>query len=49
VAVLDKAISVGVTEVACLMDFGIPRSLVLESLPYLAALTRTTARPGPIP
>jgi hypothetical protein len=34
-AVLDKAIAVGVTEVACLMDFGVPRALVLESLPYL--------------
>jgi hypothetical protein len=43
-AVLDKAISVGVTEVACLMDFGVPRSLVLESLPYLDELKRTMAR-----
>lgn len=48
-AVLDKAISVGVTEVACLMDFGVPRALVLESLPYLAELGRVMARPRPAP
>lgn len=36
--VVEKAHSVGVTEIACLMDFGVDYALVKESLPYLQRL-----------
>lgn len=36
-----KSAAVGVTEIACLMDFGIDHALVMESLPYLARLNST--------
>lgn len=37
-AMARKASEVGVTEIACLMDFGIEHSFVMESLSYLARL-----------
>ncbi len=37
---------VGVTELACLMDFGIPADIVLASLPYLDDLRRRCASAG---
>lgn len=39
VKTVKKAVSVGVDEIACLMDFGIEYSSVMESLPYLRQLT----------
>lgn len=42
--VVEKAISVGVNEIACLMDFGIHSALVLESLPYLHRLKIAVAQ-----
>ncbi len=36
--VVDQAISVGVNEIACLLDFGVDYSLVIESLSYLQLL-----------
>lgn len=44
--VVKKAASVGVTEIACLMDFGIDYSLVMESLPYLERLKRALEHEG---
>lgn len=37
--------AIGVDEVACLIDFGVPREEVLGSLPHLAELCRHTAIP----
>ena len=34
----ERAISVGVNEIACLMDFGVDYQLVLDSLPFLLQL-----------
>ncbi|QRN93162.1 LLM class flavin-dependent oxidoreductase [Archangium violaceum] len=45
-SVVKKAASVGVTEIACLMDFGIDYSLVMESLPFLHRLKTALAREG---
>lgn len=42
--VVKKAMQVGVNELACLMDFGVEPSLVMESLPYLNALKKTIAQ-----
>ena len=42
--VVEKAISVGVNEIACLMDFGIDSALVKESLPYLHRLKTAVAQ-----
>lgn len=39
VKTVEKAVFVGVDEIACLMDFGIEYSSVIESLPYLRQLT----------
>ncbi len=36
--VVDKAIEIGVNEIACLVDFGVDKNFILESLPYLTAL-----------
>jgi len=36
--ILDRAVAIGVNEIACLLDFGVEYSLVMESLPYLAEL-----------
>jgi hypothetical protein len=33
--VAEKAVSVGVNEIACLMDFGVDYQVVMDSLPYL--------------
>ncbi|CAM2010017.1 MupA/Atu3671 family FMN-dependent luciferase-like monooxygenase [Acanthopleuribacter pedis] len=35
---IEKAVSVGVGEIACLMDFGPEHRVVMESLPYLQSL-----------
>ena len=35
---VEHAMAVGVNEIACLMDFGVPYEIVMESLPYLEAL-----------
>src|SRR5271165_6635156 len=37
-ATADRAREVGVNEIACLMDFGVNHSMVLQSLPYLGEL-----------
>ncbi len=37
-AMVDKLKSVGVNEIACLIDFGVPSETVLQHLPYLNAL-----------
>ena len=37
--------AIGVDEVACLIDFGVPREDVLRSLRYLAELNRRTGQP----
>ncbi|MFT3724659.1 MAG: LLM class flavin-dependent oxidoreductase [Hyphomonadaceae bacterium] len=39
-AMIDRLKSIGATEVACLIDFGIDTDLVIESLPYLDQLRR---------
>lgn len=39
-----KAIAVGVTEIACLMDFGVEYAMVMDSLPSLTALKNKFAR-----
>jgi natural product biosynthesis luciferase-like monooxygenase protein len=36
--VVDKAIAVGVNDIACLVDFGVDYGVVMESLPYLERL-----------
>lgn len=36
--IVEKARSVGVNEIACLMDFGVARSIVMDSLGYLDAV-----------
>ncbi len=44
VDILGRLAAVGVDEVACLVDFGVPPQAVLESLGYLAELRGRTAR-----
>ena len=39
--ILDKLQAIGVDEIACFIDFGIAPEGVLQSLPYLQALTPT--------
>jgi natural product biosynthesis luciferase-like monooxygenase protein len=43
VAMVARLRQIGVTELACLIDFGIPADTVLASLPYLADLFRRCA------
>ena len=48
---LDRVVAAGVDEVACLVDFGVPDDLVLESLPLLARardLHAAGAAPAPV-
>lgn len=45
---LDRAAAAGVDEIACLIDFGVEDSLVLDSLHHLAAL-RPNHVPAPVP
>lgn len=45
-AMVARVKAVGVDEVACLLDFGIPTDVVLASLPYLDEL-RQRSQPGP--
>ncbi|MGE0418219.1 MAG: MupA/Atu3671 family FMN-dependent luciferase-like monooxygenase, partial [Acetobacteraceae bacterium] len=40
-AMLDHAAAVGVDEIACLIDFGVDESVVLENLPHLDAMRPT--------
>ncbi len=47
VAMVDRLHRVGVTELACLIDFGIPTETVLASLPYLDELRRRCAASAP--
>ncbi|MEE9385054.1 MAG: MupA/Atu3671 family FMN-dependent luciferase-like monooxygenase [Nannocystaceae bacterium] len=42
VALVDELKGVGVDEIACLIDFGIPSETVLENLPYLDQLRGTS-------
>jgi NAD(P)-dependent dehydrogenase (short-subunit alcohol dehydrogenase family)/acyl carrier protein len=44
--VVEKLKAVGVTEIACQMDFGIDVGLVLQSLPYLNRLKELSAQGG---
>ena len=45
--IVDKLIEIGVTEIGCLIDFGVPTADVLASLPRLNALReRYQRRPG---
>lgn len=44
VEIVRRLEAIGVDEVACLIDFGVPREEVLESLRYLAELRRRAAR-----
>src|SRR5690606_35199234 len=44
-AMLDRLHAIGVNEIACLVDFGVPREAVLDSLPKLAQLMRTWKPP----
>ena len=39
-AIVSKVKAIGVDEIACLIDFGIPADTVLENLPYLNALRK---------
>ncbi|QJE01525.1 LLM class flavin-dependent oxidoreductase [Massilia forsythiae] len=50
-AIIDELTAIGVDEIACLVDFGVPADTVLASLPKLAALKDSIgARPrGPAP
>ena len=43
--VVEKAWEQGVSEIACLMDFGVNQALVKESLPYLGRLRDRARRP----
>ncbi len=45
VALIDGLKSIGVNDVACLVDFGVPTELVLRSLPHLDRL-RTLCQPA---
>jgi len=47
VAMVDQLHRIGVTELACLIDFGIPTDTVLASLPYLDDLRRRCAATAP--
>ena len=47
VAIVDRLHRTGVTEIACLIDFGIPTDTVLASLPYLDDLRRRCAASAP--
>ncbi|HKA54540.1 MAG TPA: MupA/Atu3671 family FMN-dependent luciferase-like monooxygenase, partial [Candidatus Binatia bacterium] len=38
--ILERLIDIGVSELACFVDFGVPRESVLEGLPYLNALRK---------
>ncbi|MCB0191876.1 MAG: LLM class flavin-dependent oxidoreductase [Anaerolineae bacterium] len=42
--VAEKARSVGVNEIACLMDFGVEHAVVMDSLAYLKALKNSVTR-----
>jgi len=49
---LDRLCAVGVSEIACLIDFGVPHALVMESLKRVARLGqiyRPTAKAAPAP
>ncbi|WP_323145100.1 MupA/Atu3671 family FMN-dependent luciferase-like monooxygenase [Massilia phyllosphaerae] len=50
-AIVDELTALGVDEIACLIDFGVPTDTVLASLPKLAALKDSIAarRRGPAP
>jgi alkanesulfonate monooxygenase SsuD/methylene tetrahydromethanopterin reductase-like flavin-dependent oxidoreductase (luciferase family) len=43
---LDQLSTLGIDEVACLVDFGIPEDPVLRSLELLSELRDTAAAPG---
>lgn len=47
VAMIDRLRRTGVTEIACLIDFGIPTDTVLANLPYLDDLRRRCAVSAP--
>src|SRR5262249_42513463 len=42
-AMVEKVAAIGVDEIACLIDFGIPSDVVLSSLPELHALVQRCA------
>jgi hypothetical protein len=44
VEIVRRLQAIGVDEIACLIDFGVPREEVLGSLHYIAELRRRTAR-----
>ena len=50
-AIIDELSTIGVGEIACLIDFGVPTDTVLASLPKLAALKERIGarRRGPAP
>lgn len=44
-AIAEKAVAVGVNEIACLMDFGVDYKVVMASLPYLLEFKERVAGP----
>lgn len=44
-ATIDRCREIGVDEVACLIDYGVPSDVVLAHLPYLAELRERASRP----
>ncbi|HKU44950.1 MAG TPA: MupA/Atu3671 family FMN-dependent luciferase-like monooxygenase, partial [Polyangiales bacterium] len=46
-AMLDRLRGIGVDDVACLIDFGVPTDEVLNGLVYLDALRERASRPAP--
>jgi natural product biosynthesis luciferase-like monooxygenase protein len=45
IALVDRLKGIGVDDIACLIDFGVPSETVLKHLPYLNELRKSTSTP----